>query len=201
MQEELFKTAELMGFGDIHICTDTDTGLRAIIAIHNTNLGPALGGCRCVPYPSSNEAIIDAMRLAHGMSYKAAIAGIAHGGGKSVLMKPAVIKDREAYFESFGRFVDTLGGRYITAVDSGTQVSDMDVIARQTQYVASTSKKLGGKGNPSPYTALGVLRGIQAAVLHKLHRDSLEGIHVAIQGAGNVGYSLAKQLSDLGAKI
>lgn len=200
-KNDLFQTAEDMQFGDIHIKTDSDTGLRAIIAIHNVNLGPALGGCRCVPYASTEAALLDAMRLARGMSYKAAISGIAQGGGKSVLIKPDHIEDRERYFESFGEFVNTLGGRYITAVDSGTSVSDMDIIARKTRHVVSTSGAMGGKGDPSPHTAHGVLRGIQAAVEFKLNKADLKGVHVAIQGAGNVGYHLAKELSGLGAKL
>ena len=200
-KNDLFQTAEDMQFGDIHIKTDPDTGLRAVIAIHNVNLGPALGGCRCVPYASTEEAILDAMRLAKGMSYKAAISGISQGGGKSVLIKPKEIKNRERYFESFGEFVDVLGGRYITAVDSGTSVSDMDIIARKTKHVVSTSSEMGGKGDPSSHTAHGVLRGLQAAVAFKLNRDDLKGVHVAIQGAGNVGYHLAKELSELGARL
>lgn len=198
---DLFQSAEDMQFGDIHIKTDQDTGLRAIIAIHNVNRGPALGGCRCVPYSSTEAAILDAMRLAQGMSYKAAIADVPQGGGKSVIMKPENIGNRDALFESFGEFVDTLNGRYITAVDSGTNVSDMDVIARRTKHVVSTSASAGGKGDPSPYTALGVLRGIQAAVKYKLQKDSLAGIHIAIQGAGNVAWHLCKELVKLEARI
>lgn len=198
---DLFQLAEAMEFGEIHLGVDTKTGMRAVIAIHNTNLGPALGGCRCISYETTDAAVLDAMRLAEGMTYKAAISGVPHGGGKSVLMKPAVIQDREAYFESFGKFVDSLGGRYITAVDSGSTVSDMDVIARRTKHVVSTSGDMGGKGNPSPFTALGVLQGIKAAVKHKLKSDDLDGIHVAIQGAGNVAYFLAQSLSKLGARI
>jgi len=200
-KKDLFQIADDMQFGEIHIKTDTKTGLKAIIAIHNVNLGSALGGCRCVPYVSTEAAIMDAMRLAQGMSYKAAIAGIAHGGGKSVLLRPANIENREAYFESFGAFVDTLGGRYITAVDSGTSVSDMDIIARKTRHVVSTSANAGGKGDPSPYTALGVLRGIQAGVQFQLNKSDLKDVHVAIQGTGNVGLYLAQELHKLGAKL
>ena len=200
-KNDLFQAAEEMQFGDIHIKTDPSTGLRAIIAIHNTNLGPALGGCRCVRYDSTEAAIYDAMRLAQGMSYKAALADVPQGGGKSVLMKPDHIENREAYLESFGEFVETLGGRYITAVDSGTNVSDMDIIARKTSHVVSTSAQSGGKGDPSPFTALGVLRGIQAAVAHKLKKDSLAGVHVAIQGAGNVARYLCEHLVKLDAKL
>ncbi|HEY5604820.1 MAG TPA: Glu/Leu/Phe/Val dehydrogenase dimerization domain-containing protein [Gammaproteobacteria bacterium] len=200
-KEDLFQIADAMQFGELHFKTDAKTGLRAVIAIHNTNLGPALGGCRCVAYDSTEAAIYDALRLAQGMSYKAAISGIAHGGGKSVLIKPAHIADRDAYFEAFGAFVDTLGGRYITAVDSGTSVSDMDIIARKTRHVVSTSNNAGGKGDPSPYTSHGVLRGIQAGVKFSKGTDDLSGVHVAIQGGGNVGYNLAKELSQLGARL
>lgn len=199
--DDLLEFAESMNFGDIHIKTDPDTQLRAIIAIHNTNLGPALGGCRCVIYESGFAAIEDAMRLAQGMSYKAAISGLPQGGGKSVLVKPAVINDREAYFESFGQFVEQLDGRYITAVDSGTSVADMDIIARRTRHVVSTSSGVGGKGDPSPFTAHGVLLGLKAAVEHKLKRSDLDGVRVAIQGAGHVAYYLAKELHELGARL
>ena len=196
---DLFQTAEAMQFGDIHVKTDGKTGLRAVIAIHNTNLGPALGGCRCVPYTDTAAAILDAMRLAQGMSYKSVIAGIAHGGGKSVLMRPEYIPDREAYFEAFGGFVEELNGRYITAVDSGTSVADMDIITRRTRHVVSTSGAQGGAGDPSPYTARGVLLGILAAVAFTFDRDDLDGVHVAIQGAGHVGYFLARELAERGA--
>ncbi len=200
-QDDIFKYAEFMDFGDIHIKTDPETQLQAIIAIHNTNLGPSLGGCRCVHYESSFAAIRDAMRLAQGMSYKAAISGLSQGGGKSVIMRPTEIHDREAYFESFGQFVDQLGGRYTTAVDSGTGVADMDVIARKTKHVVSTSNGLGGKGDPSPFTAHGVLLGLKAGVEHRLKRTDLEGVHVAIQGAGHVAYYLAKELHEQGARL
>lgn len=198
---DFFSYAERMKFGDIHLKTDPETQLQAIVAIHNTNLGPALGGCRCVEYSSGQAAIEDAMRLAQGMSYKAAIAGLKQGGGKSVLIKPAQLRDRVAMFESFGEFVEQLGGRYITAVDSGTGVEDMDVIATKTAHVVSTSGASGGKGDPSPYTAHGVIQGLKAAVKHQLNRNDLEGIRVAIQGAGHVAYYLAKELHELGAKL
>lgn len=199
--DNLFEFAERLKFGELHIKFDIETGLKAIVALHSTTLGPALGGCRCIEYSSSAEAIVDAMRLARGMSYKAAIAGLPHGGGKAVIIKPPQIKDREAYFKAFGRFVNDLGGRYITAKDSGTTVNDMDVIATQTQYVTSNTPKDGSDGDPSPATARGVLRGIQAAVKHKLGRDDLENLHIAIQGVGYVGYYLAKDLHAQGAKL
>ncbi len=198
---DIFQDASSLGFGDIHFKFDPATGLRAIIAIHNTHLGPGLGGCRCVSYPSTEAATIDAMRLARGMTYKSAISGLPQGGGKSVLMRPTQIRDREAYFESFGRFIDELGGRYITAVDSGTSVADMDVIARTTKYVACTSAGSAGTDDPSPHTAVGVRRGLEAAVEFKLGRSDLDGIHVAIQGVGHVGYPLASQLHERGARL
>lgn len=198
---DLFHYAEALGFGDVHFRLDSSTQLQAVVAIHNTQLGPAFGGCRCVPYGSTKDAIQDAMRLARGMSYKNAMARLPYGGGKAVLMRPPQIKDREAYFEAFGQFVENLGGRYITAVDSGTAVADMDCVARRTLHVLCTSRHRGGSGDPSPYTALGVRLGIEAAAAHKLKRSDLEGLHVAIQGAGHVGYYLAKELNGLGAQL
>jgi leucine dehydrogenase len=198
---DIFEDASFLGFGDIHFKFDPATGLRAIIAIHSTHLGPALGGCRCVSYPSTEDAIVDAMRLARGMTYKSAISGLRQGGGKAVVMRPRQIRDREAYFESFGRFVDELGGRYITAVDSGTSVADMDVIARTTKYVACTSAGSAGTDDPSPHTAVGVRRGLEAAVKFKVGQSDLDGIHVAIQGVGHVGYPLANQLHERGARL
>ncbi len=200
-RSDLFQLSKEMDFGDIHIKHDSETGLNAIIAIHNTNLGPALGGCRFIPYHSTQNAIYDAMRLAQGMSYKAAIAGLELGGGKSVIVKPAKIKDRQKLFAAFGRFVEELNGRYITAVDSGTNVEDMNAIATTTNYVASTSKQAIATGDPSPYTALGVRRAIEAAAKTKFNNESLDGIHVAIQGMGHVGYYLAKELHELGARL
>lgn len=182
----------------LHIHNNPDSGLRAIIAIHNTRLGPALGGCRCLEYPDFRSATIDATRLAKGMSYKAALAGIKHGGGKSVLIRPKHIKDRHAYFEEFGAFVESLDGEYITSVDSGTNTSDMDDIAHNTTHVCGTSKD---GCTPSFYTAMGVLEGIKAAVHAKLNRRDLEGVHIAIQGVGNVGAALARSLDKLGAKL
>lgn len=195
--DDIFTRASSMGFGDIHFKHDSATNMRAIIAIHNTRRGPALGGCRCVPYPSTQRALFDVMNLARAMSYKAAMAGLPLGGGKAVIMRPDHIDDREALFESYGSFVDELGGRYISSVDSGTSVADMDIAARRTKHVCSTSNQ----GDPSPSTALGVRRGIEAAVKHQLGRDTIDGIHIAVQGAGHVGYYLAKELHALGAKL
>lgn len=198
--DSLMRYAEFLGFGEIHIKIDEKTGLKAIVAIHNLKRGPAIGGCRMITYQTIDKAYEDAIRLAHMMSFKAAINNLAHGGAKAVLIKPKVIKDREAYFERFGEFVNELGGRYITAVDSGTSPYDMDIIARRTPYVTCTTKS-GGDEDPSPLTALGVRRAIEAAVQFKLGKDSLDGIRVAIQGAGHVGYLLAKELKERGARI
>ncbi|MDF1827078.1 MAG: amino acid dehydrogenase [Legionellaceae bacterium] len=190
--------ADAHGFGDLHFKIDPITGMRAIIAIHSTQLGPALGGCRFVEYPDSNTALYDAMRLARGMSYKAASVGLPLGGGKAVILKPQGEYDREAYFHAFGEFVNSLGGRYITALDSGTDLNDMDIIEQHTPYVASSSRL---QGDPSPFTAEGVLLGIQAAAQFKWNNPSLKGLHVAIQGLGHVGYALARKLHALNVKL
>lgn len=186
------------GFGDLHFKVDPESGMKAIIAIHNTKLGPALGGCRFIEYPSTQAAVKDAMRLARGMSYKAASVDLPLGGGKSVIIKPREPFDRTQYMHQFGKFVQELNGRYITALDSGTELKDMDIIAEHTPYVASLSKY---DGDPSPSTAKGILRGIQAAVAFKLGKDSLNGLHIAVQGLGHVGFSLCKHLHELGAKL
>lgn len=195
-QENFIDYGIQRGFGDIHIKMCPQTGMQAIIAVHSTKLGPALGGCRFVEYPSPFAALYDAMRLARGMSHKAAVVGLPLGGGKGVIIKPKNNFDRKAYFESFGTFVNELGGRYITAVDSGTTLEDMANLHTKTNHVASLEK-----AEPSLHTSLGVLKGLQAAVRHKLGKDSLEGVHVAIQGVGKVGYGLAKYLHELGAKL
>ncbi|MCH9690094.1 MAG: amino acid dehydrogenase [Gammaproteobacteria bacterium] len=190
--------AEAHGFGDLHMKLDHKTGLRAIIAVHSTKLGPALGGCRFIEYPNSNTALYDAMRLARGMSYKAASVNLPLGGGKSVILQPNTPYDRNAYFEKFGEFVDSLGGRYITAMDSGTTLSDMDIIQEKTPYVATCSSL---EGDPSPSTVHGILRGIQAAAAFKWDNPELKGLHIAIQGLGHVGYGLAQKLHAMGVKL
>lgn len=196
----LFEHLEKHQYGEVHVRRDAASGLMAIVAIHDTRLGPSLGGCRFIPYAHEELALVDALRLARGMTYKAAITGLPLGGGKSVIMKPAKSFDRGALFSAFGRFVDGLGGRYITAEDSGTSVEDMLTIRTQTKHVTGLPPKDGGGGDPSPLTALGVRRGIEACVKHVYGRD-LAGIRVAIQGVGHVGYYLAKELHVLGAKL
>ena len=196
----LFEHLEKHQYGEVHVRRDAASGLLAIVAIHDTRLGPSLGGCRFIPYAHEELALVDALRLARGMSYKAAITGLPLGGGKSVIMRPTKAFDRTALFTAFGRFVNGLGGRYITAEDSGTSVEDMVVIRSQTKHVTGLPPKDGGGGDPSPFTALGVRRGIEACVRHVYGRD-LSGIRVAIQGVGHVGYYLAKELHALGAKL
>lgn len=186
------------GFGDIHVKVDPKTGLHAIVAIHSTKLGPSLGGCRFIEYPNSNLALYDAMRLARGMSYKAASVNLPLGGGKAVIIKPSAPFDRAAYLESFGEFVDTFDGRYITAMDSGTTLEDMDIIRTKTSYVATCSQL---EGDPSPSTAEGVLYGIQAASAFKWDNPELKGLHIAIQGLGHVGFALAEKLHHMGVKL
>jgi leucine dehydrogenase len=198
--DRLFRYAEFLQFGNVHVKFDRATGLKAIVAVHNLNRGPAIGGCRMIHYQTTDKALEDALRLAQMMSLKSAISNLAHGGAKSVLIKPKVIKDRKAYLEAFGSFVESLGGCYITAVDSGTSAEDMDIIATKTRFVTCTTESKNS-GDPSPQTALGVRRGIEAAVKFKMGRDNLEGIHVSIQGAGHVGYYLAKELHAMGARL
>jgi len=198
--DRLFRYAEFLDYGDVHIKFDPETGLRAIVAIHNLNRGPAIGGCRMVHYQNTDDAIEDALRLGYMMTYKAAISNLPHGGAKAVIMKPKEIKDRKALLRAFGSFIEDLGGRYITAMDSGTNEEDMDTIAERTSYVTCTSAS-GSGGDPSPITAFGVRRGIEASVKFKLKRDNLEGVHIAIQGAGHVGYYLAKELFERGARM
>ncbi|MGE3919824.1 MAG: Leu/Phe/Val dehydrogenase [Gammaproteobacteria bacterium] len=198
LDDEIISYMKQLRFGDIHFKIDHATGLIAIIAIHNTTLGPALGGCRLREYPTLKDAIFDALRLAQGMSYKAAAADLPLGGGKSVILKPKHMHDRTKFFEAFGKFVEEMNGRYITAVDSGTSTTDMDNVSKHTKYVTSLSS---AGGDPSPSTARGIFRAIQAGVEFKLNKNSLDGVHVAIQGVGHVGYHLAKLLHEQGAKI
>jgi len=178
---------------------DGETGLKSIIAIHNTALGPAVGGCRMWPYESDAAALEDALRLARGMTYKSALAGLPFGGGKAVIIGDSRTEKTPALMRAMGRLVDELGGRYLVAEDVGTTVADMDIIATVTKHVTGTSNS---GGNPSPYTAYGVFQGIRAAVEHKLRRNAeLEGIDVAIQGLGSVGYDLARRLHGAGARL
>ena len=183
-------------------CYDAATGLKAIIAIHSTALGPAAGGTRLWTYASDDEALHDVLRLSRGMSYKNAMAGLDFGGGKAVIMKSPDFDGSDALFERYGEFVDSLGGAYVTAEDVGMSVDIIEVIGRKTHYIAGMPKREGqAGGDPSPKTSFGIFRGIEAAVKFKLGEDSLRGLTVAVQGVGNVGYYLCKYLSEAGASL
>ena len=185
--------------------SDSRTGLRAIIAVHNTNLGKGLGGCRMWPYGSDDEALTDVLRLSRGMTYKAALAGLPLGGGKSVIIGDPRTGKTPELIRAMGRFVNRIGGAYIVAEDSGTGVADIRLMAQETKFVGGLADEKtaaeGRTGDPSPATALGVYFGIRAAVRHRLGRDDLQGVRVAIQGVGNVGYRLARHLHENGAEL
>ncbi len=198
---ELFEKLTQYDYEQLVFCQDKSAGLKAIIAIHDTTLGPALGGCRMWTYANEEEAITDALRLARGMTYKAAAAGLNLGGGKTVVIGNPRADKSEALFRALGRFIEGLHGRYITAEDVGTTVSDMDLIHQETRFVTGVSQAYGSSGNPSPMTALGVFRGLQAASKQVFGTDDLAGKTVAIQGLGSVGYGLGKHLHEVGAKL
>lgn len=184
---------------------DPESALQAIIAIHNTNLGPALGGCRMYPYASEPAALEDVLRLARGMTYKAALAGLPLGGGKSVIIADPALHKTDALFAAMGRLVESLAGQYVIAQDSGTTADDLKVMARHCQHIAVT-QVLDDAGramsaDPSPSTAYGVFLGIQAAVRQRLQREHLAGTKVAVQGLGNVGYRLSELLTAAGAEL
>lgn len=198
---EMFEQMETMGHERVLICSNPDVGLKAIIAVHSTTLGPGLGGCRMWKYSSDEEAITDALRLSRGMTYKAAAAGLNLGGGKAVIVGDSKKDKSEALFRAFGRYVDSLGGLYITAEDVGTDMEDMELILSETRWVTGVSPSHGGSGDPSPVTAYGTLQGIKSAVNWKLGDPSLKGRTVAIQGLGSVGGYLAEYLIQEGAKV
>lgn len=190
-----------MGHENIYYCHDADTGLKAIIGIHDTTLGPALGGCRMLPYESEQEALTDVLRLSKGMTYKSSVAGIDLGGGKSVILGDPVKNKSPDLMRRFGDFIERLNGKYITAEDMGTTVGDMDTIFERTKWVTGKSKENGGSGNPSPLTALGTYSGMKAAAKEAFGTDSLEGRVVGIQGVGSVGMTLAEHCHSEGAKL
>ncbi|MCL6515792.1 Glu/Leu/Phe/Val dehydrogenase [Alicyclobacillus sp.] len=198
---ELFSYLEQYGYEQVVFCHDRASGLRAIIAIHDTTLGPALGGCRMWTYASEEDALLDALRLARGMTYKAAAAGLNLGGGKTVVIGNPKTDKSEALFRALGRYIQSLGGRYITAEDVGTDVRDMDLIHLETDYVTGVSQAYGSSGNPSPMTALGVFRGLQATARQVFGTDDVAGRTVAIQGLGSVGFALAQLLHEHGARL
>ncbi|MDQ7051931.1 MAG: Glu/Leu/Phe/Val dehydrogenase dimerization domain-containing protein [candidate division KSB1 bacterium] len=180
---------------------DKESGLRAIIAIHNTTLGPALGGTRMWPYKSEAEALNDVLRLSRGMTYKAAVAGLNLGGGKGVIIGDPQTDKNEILFRAYGRLVEGLGGRYITAEDVGTDVRDMEWVRAETTFVTGISEALGGSGDPSPVTARGVYHGMKACTEEVFGTDRLKGLRVALQGLGHVGMHLAEFLHKEGAKL
>jgi len=192
---------ENFDYEQLVFCQDKQSGLKAIIAIHDTTLGPALGGTRMWMYESEDAAIEDALRLARGMTYKNAVAGLNLGGGKTVIIGDPKKDKNEEMFRAFGRYIQGLNGRYITAEDVGTTVEDMDIIHEETDYVTGISPAFGSSGNPSPVTAYGVYRGMKAAAKEAFGTDSLTNKKVAIQGVGNVAYHLCKYLHEEGAKL
>ncbi|GGI90914.1 leucine dehydrogenase [Shewanella hanedai] len=182
----------------IVFCQDKESGLKAIIAIHNTNLGPAVGGCRMWNYESDDEALTDVLRLSRGMTYKNALAGLEMGGGKSVIIADPKTQDREALFRAFGRCINSLGGKYFSAEDVGVTTADIMIAHQETPYMAGLE---GKSGDPSPFTALGTYLGIKAAVKHQRGIDSLKGLKISVQGVGHVGYYLCRHLHAEGAEL
>jgi len=182
-------------------CNDKDTGLKAIIGIHNTVLGPALGGTRMWQYANEWEALNDVLRLSRGMTFKAAITGLNLGGGKAVIIGDAKTQKTPELMKRFGEFVHSLSGRYITAEDVGMETADMDLVREVTPYVTGISEEKGGSGNPSPITAYGVFMGMKAAAQYKFGTDILEDKKVLVQGIGHVGESLVENLVNEGAKV
>jgi leucine dehydrogenase len=195
---EIFEQIAEHGHEQVVFCHEPSAGYKGIIAIHNTTLGPALGGTRFWNYASDAEALIDALRLARGMTYKAAVSGLNLGGGKSVILGNPRTTRREMIFRAHGRFVDSLKGRYITAEDVGTSVEDMDYVQMETEFVTGIAS---GSGDPSPVTAYGTYRGIKACARERFGSDSLDGVRVAVQGTGHVGYHLCSLLAADGAEL
>lgn len=197
----VFDKMATMDHEQVVFCHDKSSGLRSIIAVHNTVLGPALGGTRFWNYANDLDAITDALRLSRGMTYKAAITGLHLGGGKAVIIGDSRKEKSEALFRRYGKFVQGLGGKYITAEDVGTSKEDMEWIARETKYVTGLPEYLGGSGDPSPFTALGVYMGMKAAAKKVYGNDLLHGKKVIVQGIGHVGEHLVNHLEQEGAVI
>ncbi len=195
---EMFELMSRHEHEQLVFWSEPTLGYKGIIAIHDSTLGPALGGTRFWNYATDQEAIVDALRLARGMTYKASVAGLNLGGGKSVIIGDNRVRDREMIFRAHGRAVESLGGRYITAEDVGTSPDDMEYILTETQHVVGIQ---GRSGDPSPVTAHGVFMGIRAAAKFRYGSDDLDGKHVAVQGIGHVGYWLCRYLDEVGARI
>ena len=196
-----FEKLYSRGHEEVVFFSEPSCGLKAIVAIHDTTLGPALGGTRMWPYASEEEAVEDALRLSRGMTYKAAVSGLNLGGGKAVIIGDPKKDKSEALFRAYGRFIESLNGRYISAEDVNINVNDVDHIYTETNYVCGVDKAHGGSGNPAPYTALGVFRGMQASATKKWGSKDLTGKSVAIQGVGSVGFELGKLVHEHGGKL
>ena len=199
--DPVFGQVSFDGHEQVVFCHDKDTGLKAIIGIHNTVLGPALGGTRMWNYINEWEALNDVLRLSRGMTYKNSISGLNLGGGKAVIIGDAKTQKTPELMRRFGQFVDSLSGKYITAEDVGMETKDMDTVNEVTKHVAGISVEKGGSGNPSPVTAYGVFMGMKAAVKYKFGSDSLEGKSILVQGIGHVGEVLVKYLTESGAIV
>jgi leucine dehydrogenase len=198
---DMFEKIEKHNHEEVLFLSDKNSGLRAIIAIHDTTLGPAIGGARMWNYESEEDALEDALRLSRGMTYKAAVTGLNLGGGKAIIMGNPKKDKSELLFRTFGKFVNGLGGRYITSEDMGTDVKDMEYVRMETKHVVGISKALGGSGNPSTVTAYGVFVGMKASAKEKWGNDSLKGKKIAIQGVGSVGRYLCEHLYHEGAEL
>lgn len=196
-----FEKLYSMGHEEVVIFSEPTCGLKAIVAIHDTTLGPALGGTRMWPYSSEEEAVEDVLRLSRGMTYKAAISGLNLGGGKAVIIGDPKKDKSEALFRAYGRFIESLNGRYISAEDVNISVNDIDHMYTETNYVCGVAKAHGGSGNPAPYTALGVFRGMQASAMKTWGSKSLKGKVVGLQGVGSVGYELGKLIHEDGGSL
>ena len=196
----IFETLDTSGHEQVVFCHNKDAGLKAIIAIHSTVLGPALGGLRMWPYKSEQEALNDVLRLSRGMSYKNAVAGLNIGGGKGVIIGDPNKDKSEVLFRAFGRFVDSLGGRYITAEDVGIDVNDMEYVLKETEFVTGVHQVHGGSGDPSPFTAYGTLQGLLAALSVVYGNEEVGERSYAVQGLGHVGMEYLKLLRERGAK-
>lgn len=200
-EANVFSMVEAMGHEQVMYFYDEPTGLKGIIGIHNTVLGPSLGGCRIWDYANETDALWDVLRLSRGMTFKSSISGINLGGGKAVIIGNPKVKRDEAFWRRFGRFVDSLNGNYITAEDVGTSTEVMSYVMKETQHVTGKPIESGGVGDPSPFTAYGVFLGLKASVKELTGNDNLEGKKVVVQGVGSVGYYLTKHLADAGAKL
>lgn len=197
----VFSAPDFDNHEQVVFFSDSKTGLKAIVAIHSTALGPAVGGCRMWNYATEQDAVKDVLRLSRGMSYKNAMANLGLGGGKSVIIADSKKDKTPEMMQAFGRGIDRLGGFYITAEDVGITVEDIHLVGTQTKWVAGLETGAAAAGDPSPFTAHGVFHGIKAAVKHRLGKDSLEGLRIIVQGLGHVGYNLSKELHEAGATL